>query len=98
MPIIVLFTDNPTADPGLRAAHMRDHLAFLQDHAGMISAAGPLTTEAGAGDGGLWVIEAEDFATAEALVRADPFWSTGLRHSHRVLHWRRVFHSNQGPD
>jgi len=96
MPIIILFTDNPTAEPGLRAAHMQDHLAFLADHAGTISGAGPLATEAGAGDGGLWVVETDDFAAAEALVRADPFWPTGLRHSHRALHWRRVFHSSEG--
>lgn len=93
MPIIIVFTDNPAADPDLRGAHMPNHLAFLQDHAGRISAAGPLSTEAGAADGGLWVVETEDIAEAEALVRADPFWSTGLRHSHRALRWRRVFES-----
>ncbi len=91
MPVIILFTDNPAADPALRAAHMPDHLAFLEAQSGTISAAGPLRTEAGAGDGGVWVVETEEIAEAEALVRADPFWSTGLRHSHRALHWTRVF-------
>jgi len=93
MPVIILFADNPAAGPGLRAEHMPDHLAFLEAHAGTISAAGPLSTEAGAGDGGLWVVETEDIAEAEALVRADPFWRTGLRHSHRALRWQRVFES-----
>ena len=78
--VFFLFTDNPSADLALRGAHMPDHLVLLETHADVISAVGPLTTEAGAGMAGLWVVETEDIAEAEALVRADPFWPTGLRH------------------
>ncbi len=91
MRFIILFADNPGADPSLRQANMGAHLDFLEANAGVILEAGPLFTEAGAGDGGLWIVEAENAARAEALVRADPFWLTGLRHSHRVLAWTRVF-------
>ena len=91
MPYIVLFTDNSTASPELRAKHMEDHLSFLAAHSDTVVAAGPLETEAGAGDGGMWLVEADTMAEVERLIREDPFWSTGLRHSHRVLAWRQVF-------
>lgn len=95
MRYVILFTDNPSSDPGLRKTHMPRHLQFLAANASKILEAGPLFTEAGAGDGGMWVVEADSTAEVEALVRADPFWDAGLRHSHRVLGWTRVFHDGK---
>jgi uncharacterized protein len=91
MIFIVQFEDNPDR-AAARAAHMQDHLSFLERNAGAVRAAGPL---ADAGDGtpvgGMWLVEAADRADVQALVEADPFWPTGLRKSVRILRWNQVF-------
>ena len=87
----VLFEDNEN-QAAMRTKHMADHLAFLERHAAQITAAGPLKdAEDGAPGGGLWLVEAEGPAAARALIEADPFWSTGLRKSVRLLTWTQVF-------
>lgn len=88
---IVLFEDALDAHPDIRKAYMAEHLEFLERHAGIVDAAGPLTDPDGAGRDGLWIVEAEDATAVEALVREDPFWPTGLRASFSVIPWRRVY-------
>ena len=87
----VQFEDNPGLGEAMRKRHMPDHLAFLDANAERILAAGPLLSPEGAIEGGLWLVEAEDSSAVEGLVKADPFWPTGLRRGFRILHWRRVF-------
>lgn len=91
MAMIILFEDNPDAAPDLRQQHMAAHLAFLEANGGEISSAGPLFTPDGAGAGGIWVLLGDDTSRADALVKADPFWPTGLRKSYRILRWTQVF-------
>lgn len=95
MPYIILFQDNPDADTDIRKTHMPDHLAFLERHAGVIQSAGPLTDTDGAGQGGIWVLDAPDAATVERLIHEDPFWPTGLRQSYQILKWKQVFADGQ---
>ncbi|MEO0681267.1 MAG: YciI family protein [Pseudomonadota bacterium] len=90
MKFAVIFEDDPEADPTLRAQGMEAHLAFLEA-SGAVEAAGPLPAAGEAGPGGLWIVEAEDAAAVERLVREDPFWTAGLRRSHAVRPWRQVF-------
>ena len=40
--------------------------------------------------GGIWIIEAETQAAAEAFYKNDPFWRAGLRKSVRVSHWAKA--------
>lgn len=87
----VLFEDNALLGEDVRRQHMPAHLAFLEDNADEISAAGPLISSGGQAGGGLWLVEASDQDAVEALVKEDPFWPTGLRHSFRILAWRQVF-------
>lgn len=91
MKYIILFTDNPDADPNIRTSLMPDHLAFLEAHAKHVSAAGPLHDASGVGAGGLWIVDADDEQQVEALVHQDPFWPTGLRQSFSVRRWTQVF-------
>ncbi|MEM7523459.1 MAG: YciI family protein [Pseudomonadota bacterium] len=91
MTFIILFEDNPDAAPDIRTAHMPAHLAFLKRRAATIQAAGPLFDGGGASAGGLWLVDAATEADAEALVREDPFWPTGLRKSFTALRWKQVF-------
>lgn len=90
MPYLVWFTDAADAAPDLRQRHMPDHLAFLAAHGDRIRAAGPLF-ERDNPTGGLWLVEAPDPDGIDALIRADPLWTTGLRDTHRILQWRQVF-------
>ena len=87
MAFIVLFGDNANADPDIRRTHMVAHLSFLEANGATVIAAGPLAEPAGAAAGGLWLVEAEDAADVEQLVRDDPFWPTGLRKSFTILKW-----------
>ncbi len=87
----VLFTDNDEHG-GVRQRLMPAHLEFLAQNRDRIRAAGPLRDTAdGAAAGGLWLVEAESAEAVAALTRLDPFWTTGLRRSVRVLEWSQVF-------
>ncbi len=88
---IILFEDNPAADPQIRTTHMPAHLAFLEANSEIIKAAGPLFTTSGSGAGGLWLLEAPEGTDIEALIRKDPFWPTGLRKSYEILSWTQVY-------
>ncbi len=87
----VLFEDDASRAT-MRPKYMPDHLAFLESNAARIRDAGPLKdTESDVPAGGLWIVEADSPQVVQGLVRADPFWSTGLRKSVRVLEWTQVF-------
>ena len=71
---------------------MPKHLAFLEQRAQAVQAAGPLKDTAdGSAAGGLWLVQAKDPEAVRALVEADPFWPSGLRKSVRILEWTQVF-------
>lgn len=91
MKFIILFKDNPDADPNIRKTHMPHHLDFLERHRDTVQSAGPLIDPDGTGAGGIWILEATDAAAVDALVKEDPFWSTGLRLSYEILSWKQVF-------
>jgi uncharacterized protein YciI len=87
---VVMFEDNEHK-AGKRAEFMKEHLAFLRSKAGQVSAAGPLKeAKNGTPAGGLWLVSAESRDEVEALVKADPFWPTGLRKSYTILEWTKV--------
>lgn len=90
MKFVILFEDNTDAGD-VRIKHMPDHLAFLDRNKEKVEAAGPLATSDGSGAGGLWLVEVANEQDANALVEEDPFWSTGLRKSVRILAWKQVF-------
>ena len=87
----VLFEDNDNCAVDVRTRYMEAHLDFLDKHASMIKAAGPLRHSEGLAAGGLWLVQADTPDAVDQLVRTDPFWPTGLRRSVRVLIWKQVF-------
>jgi uncharacterized protein YciI len=95
MKFVILFEDNPNLGADVRREHMSAHLAFLEENAPSIKAAGPLMSPEGEAAGGIWLVDTKDARAAEALVEADPFWPTGLRKSFRVLQWTQVFASGK---
>ena len=88
---VVLFEDNATLGADVRRRHMPAHLSFLEHNAARIKAAGPLRAPSGDPAGGLWIVEADSPDVVDGLVKADPFWPTGLRRSVRILGWSQVF-------
>jgi len=77
-----------------RAQHMADHLSFLASHSDRVIAAGALRPSAdGTPTGGIWILNAESEAAAEAFYKDDPFWKAGLRKSVRVSHWAKAYWS-----
>ncbi|MDC0658788.1 YciI family protein [Leisingera sp. SS27] len=85
------FHDNIDADPGIRPFFMQQHLAFLSENKSFVRAAGPLKEDDGSVKSGLWLVDAETLDQAWALVKADPFWPTGLRDKVEIKHWAQVF-------
>jgi len=91
MKFIVLFEDNPAIGLDVRKMHMQQHLTFLEKNNQQIDTAGPLQSADGTAAGGLWIVNGESEEIAEELVRADPFWPTGLRQSYKIMRWSQVF-------
>ena len=91
MHYVVLFEDEPSLGPDVRAKTLPAHLKFLAANADAIDSAGPLAQTDGTPHGGIWIVRADSEAAVQALVEADPFWPTGLRKSVRVLKWTQVF-------
>ena len=88
-----VYADQPWRLPE-RAQHMPQHLAFLAGQGGRVIAAGALRPSPDAAPtGGIWLLQAESMAEAEALLRQDPFWIAGLRKSVTVSHWAKAFWS-----
>jgi uncharacterized protein len=65
-----------------------EHLAHQVrlEKAGIMFAAGPMSTEDGARIGGMIVIRAESFAAAKAIADSDPFHKAGLR-TYTLTRW-----------
>jgi len=91
MLMVGYFRDDPNA-VSVRDEHLEAHLAYLDEHADRIIAAGALRDHPDASPvGAIWIIDAPDRESAEELCKADPFWTHGLRHSISVFHWSRAF-------
>ncbi|MGI9422419.1 MAG: YciI family protein [Hyphomicrobiaceae bacterium] len=91
MKFVILFEDDPKAEPNIRQAVMAAHLSFLEANSEAIEAAGPLSKGSEGPTGGLWLVEADNERDVEHLVRTDPFWPTDLRKSFTILRWNQVF-------
>ena len=89
------FHDNIDADPDIRPQYMAQHLAFLSENKAVIRAAGPLKEKDGTVKSGLWLVDVETVDQAWELVKADPFWPTGLRDTVEIKQWAQVFADGQ---
>jgi uncharacterized protein YciI len=88
---LIQFQDSATAPADLRAQHMPQHLAFLMENKRVIQAAGPIREDDGRVKSGLGVVDVDNVDQAWELVKADPFWPTGLRDRVEIKHWAQVF-------
>lgn len=45
----------------------------------------------------MWLVEAPDKETIEALFQSDPFWAQGLRQGYEILYWSKAFPERKVP-
>lgn len=76
--------EGSTADPSV----LRETTDFLQQPFIRIQSVGALRDEDGRRAGMLMIFDAEDRATAEALVAGSPFLKAGLYDEHRLLEYQ----------
>lgn len=63
----------------LRQQHLASHLAYVETIMDQIAAAGPLSAQPqGAHSGSCFIYHTDDRATAESLLRNDPYHQAGL--------------------
>lgn len=85
-----IYADQPERLPD-RASLMAAHLKFLEDQGNQVVASGALReTDDGIPQGGIWILNMESKAAAEALYKEDPFWKAGLRKSVKVSVWAKA--------
>lgn len=76
----------------LRTATRDVHLAFLDAHKHLLLACGAkLDDEGNAAGGGLYVVDVETRAEAEAFIAADPFTTAGLFERVVIQRWRKAY-------
>jgi len=94
---VVRFTDKPNS-AAKRKELLPAHIAWLDENKATILVAGSLRPEQGEDPvGGLWVVEANDKKTIEALFQTDPFWANGLRQNYEILYWSKAFPERRVP-
>jgi len=88
---VIIGVDKPGSRE-LRRINRPDHLAYLEQHAERLFAAGPLLGDDGdTVVGSLIVIDCPDREAAEQFSRADPYRIVGLFESADIKAWRKVF-------
>jgi hypothetical protein len=86
MLFIARFTDKPGIAER-RAELVQDHFAWLASNDN-VRLAGALRADMdGDSLGGLWIIEADSKADAEAVYQTDPFFANGLRAKVELYHY-----------
>ena len=75
----------------IRNANYDAHMAWLNENGQSVVAAGPLRKDGpdSAPVGALWLVRADDLASAEKLIAADPFMKAGLRARTEILLWSK---------
>jgi len=87
MLFIARFHDKP-AIAERRTELLEEHFAWLDANSDRVLIAGSVRTDVGGESlGGMWIIEAESKADAEAVYQGDPFFANGLRSKVEVFHY-----------
>lgn len=91
MPYMIETFDKP-GTLALRASERAAHLAFLDANKALLLACGAKLSDDGeAAGGGLYVVDVETRAEAEAFIAADPFFIAGLFERVVINRWRKAY-------
>jgi uncharacterized protein YciI len=83
----LICTDKPDSLE-LRLSVRPDHVKHLESLGPRLKLAGPFTTDEGAPNGSLVVIEAADRASAQVMAENDPYAKAGLFASVEIKPWK----------
>lgn len=86
----IVCTDKPGRQQ-VRLDNRPAHVEYLKAQGPRLVLAGPTTTEDGQSmTGSLIVVDADDYAAAEAFARSDPYAQAGLFDSVSIRPWKKV--------
>ncbi|KEP70559.1 YciI family protein [Thioclava sp. BHET1] len=95
MPWMIETYDKP-GHGALRARLRPAHLDYLEAHKARLLACGAKLDDAGAAaSGGLYCLDVETRAQAEAFIEADPFYTGALFERVVVTRWRKAYLNGQ---
>jgi uncharacterized protein YciI len=76
----------------LRRANRAEHLVYLDRIKDRLLACGAKLNDDGSdAGGGLYVVDVDTRADAEALIQADPFFKVGLFERIEIRRWRKAY-------
>jgi uncharacterized protein YciI len=91
MPYIIETWDRPGSQP-VRQRTRDVHLVYLKEHQAKLIACGAKLADDGTDlGGGLYVLDVDSRAEAEAFIAADPFSEAGLFERVQITRWRKAF-------
>jgi uncharacterized protein len=97
MLFIVQFEDKPNVAE-IREKLLAAHFKFLDDRKDRVLVPGSLReVPSDKPLGGLWIVDAKDEAEVKDIFKDDPFWTNGLRASHRINRWQKAFPDRKVP-
>ena len=76
----------------IRKANRAEHLVYLDRIKDQLLACGAKLNDDGSdAGGGLYVVDVDSRAEAEALIHADPFYKVGLFERVEIKRWRKAY-------
>ncbi|KAA0121556.1 YciI family protein [Methylobacterium sp. P1-11] len=76
----------------MRRANRAEHLVYLDQIKDRLLACGAKLNDDGSdAGGGLYVVDVDTRAEAEALIQADPFFKVGLFERVEIRRWRKAY-------
>lgn len=91
MPYIIETFDKPDHQ-AQRQLHRPEHLAFLEDNKHLLLACGAKLQDDGKDTGGgLYIVDLDTRAAAEAFIAADPFFKADLFDRVTITRWRKAY-------
>jgi len=91
MPYYIETFDKPNHQH-VRQAHRPAHLEFLAENKKLLLACGAKLNDDGTdGGGGIYIVDVETRAAAQALIEADPFFKADLFTDIRIVRWRKAY-------
>lgn len=95
MPFMIETWDKPNRQD-LRKQARAEHLEFLDAHAAKLLACGAKLHDDGSdAGGGIYIVDVETRAEAEAFIAADPFSKVDLFREIRITRWRKAYLAGQ---
>ena len=91
MPYMIETFDKPDSQD-VRKANRAEHLVYLdriKDK--LLACGGKLNDDGSDAGGGLYVLDVDTRAEAEALIQADPFYKAGLFARIEIKRWRKAY-------